>query len=274
MPNVLSAHTRRKNAVAKTVVIATDKLEFALVLTDGPEVPAPTVPERTPLAPTEPPLALRNAQSAHTRTLNVVVLNVVPATSNLENANARTDGLEALALEETDKLELPRTTLEELPVEPTSLLLILTNLPLETTNAQSAHTRTLNAVVLNVVPATDKPETANARMDGLEVLALVAMENLQTSPTEARSLNAQCAHTRRPNVVVLTVVPATNKLENANARATGKEVLAATMETSSEQDMPVPTKPTLTPLDPLPLMPLFGLLLLEFWQPSAPFSLW
>lgn len=188
--------------MVRTAVSATDKTEFANAKLDGPVVLAPTATEETPHPPTEPPLDKRNALSAHTVTKNAVELTVEPATNKLENALARTDGP--------------------------------------------------------------------------EVLALPVTENLETSPTEARLLNAQCAHTREPSAVEVTVETATDNLENAGARTDGPEVLARTKEESLEPDTLALTKPMLTLLtQPLPATwDLSGLLSSESSPPSAPFSLW
>jgi len=264
--------------VVRTAVSATDKTEFANAKLDGPVVLAPTATEETPHPPTEPPLDKRNALSAHTVTKNAVELTVEPATNKLENALARTDGPEVPALDVTAKSELPPTTQEEPPEVPTNQPLLppeVTNQP-ETTNALTAHTRTLNAVEKNVEIATEQLEHALARTDGPEVLALPVTENLETSPTEARLLNARCAHTREPSAVEVTVETATDNLENAGARTDGPEVLARTKEESLEPDTLALTKPILTLLtQPLPATwDLSGLLSSESSPPSAPFSLW
>jgi hypothetical protein len=203
---------------------------------------------------------------------------VEPATSNPENAPARTDGPEVPALDVTDKSELPPTT-QDPTVEPTNLLLLpeeLTNQLLETTDALTAHTRTLNAVERNVVIATEQLEPALARTDGPEVLALPVTENPETLPTEARLLNAQCAHTREPSAVEVTVETVTDNLENASARTDGPEVLAPTKEESLALDTLELTSiiPTLL-TQPLPTTwELSGLPSSESSLPSASFSSW
>jgi len=265
--------------VVRTAVSATDKTEFANAKLDGPVVLAPTATAETPHPPTEPPLDKRNALSAHTVTKNAVELTVEPATNKLENALARTDGPEVPALDVTAKSELPPTTQEEPPAVPTNQPLlpeVLTNQPPETTDALTAHTRTLNAVEKNVVIATEQLEHALARTDGPEVLALPVTENLETSPTEARLLNAQCAHTREPSAVEVTVETATDNLENASARTDGPEVLARTKEESLELDTLALTRPMPTLLtQQLPATwDLSGLLSSESSPPSAPFSSW
>jgi len=167
------------------------------------------------------------------------------------------------------ELLVEHTSQPPLPVEPT-------NQPPETTDAPTAHTRTPNAVVVNVVIATAQLEFANARTDGPEVLALPVTEDLETSPMEARLSNAQCAHTREPNAVVVTVEIATDKPENADARTDGPEVLAPTREESLALDTLATTLtliiPTLSTV-PLPTpWDLSGLLLSEYSPPSALFS--
>jgi len=267
MPNVLFAHTNVKNVVEKIEESATETPVLANANLDGPGVPAPTAMARTLLLLMVPLQAHANAHSAHTRTPNVVELNVVPATNKPENANARPHGLEVPAPEETDNQPpTPTTVVVPLEEEPTSL-------QAETTNAQCAHTRTKNVVELNVEIATVKLVTANVKTDGPEVPALPGTENQEMPPTEARSSNAQCAHTKRPNVVELIVVPATNKPENAIAKETGEEEHAATKEKSSELVMPeLPTQtrpPSTAHQPPHP----HGLSSLEFWLLFAPFSL-
>jgi len=261
------------------VVSATVKTEFANARLDGLVVLAPTATEETPRPPTEPPLDKRNALCAHTVTKNAVELIVEPATNKPENALARTDGLEVPALDVTDKSELPHTTQEAPPEEATDLphlLVELTNLPLETTDALTAHTRTPNAVETNVVIATEQLEFALARTDGPEVLALPVTADLETSPTEARLLNAQCAHTREPSAVEVTVEIATDKVENADARTDGLEVLAPTKEESLVLDTLALTAITPTLLtQPLPkTWDLSGLPSSEYSPPSASFSSW
>jgi hypothetical protein len=232
------------------------------------------------LLPTELLLDKRSAHFAHTVTKNAVELTVELATSKPVNALARTDGLEVPALDVTDKSELPPTT-QDLPT-----VVVLTNLlnqpeeptslPLETTDALTAHTRTPNAVELNVVIATVPLECVLARTDGPEVLALPVTENLETSPMEARSLNAQCAHTREPNAVVEIVETVTDKPENASARTDGPEVLAPTREKSLVPGMPAltPILPTLSTEPLLTVWELSGLLSSVSSLPSASFSSW
>jgi hypothetical protein len=262
--------------VVPNVVSATDKPESAPADLDGPEVPAPTATEETPHHPTEPPLAPVAAQFAHTRTTSVVDLTVVSATDKLESAPARTDGPEVPAPDVTDKSELPRTTVVVPPLVDTVLPSLppetaLVSLP-ETTDALTAHTNTPNAVELNVVTATVPPESAPARTDGPEVPALPETEDPETSLTEARSSNAQCAHTREPSAVVVTVETATVPLESADARTDGPEVPAPTREESLVPDT-LALWPTLVinPLlmEPLPTWDLSGLPSSESSPPSA-----
>jgi len=263
------------NVVVPNVVPATDKPESAPAALDGPEVPAPTATAVTPHLHTEPPLAPVAAQSAHTRTTSVVDLTVVSATDKLESAHARTDGAEVPAPDVTDKSELPRTTVV-VPLVDT----VLPSLPLdtaleslpETTDALTAHTNTPNAVELNVETATVPPECAHARTAGPEVPALPETEDPETSLTEAVLLNAQCAHTRDPNVVELTVETVTVPPESASARTDGAEVLAPTREESLVLDtlatpLPEINKTLLT--EPLPTWDLSGLPSSESSPPSA-----
>jgi len=224
---------------------------------------------------------------------------VEPATDKLVNVDAGTDGPEVPAQEETEESELPSTTalvppvvlidlppvllvqLIDLPpvllVQPTDQppvpLVQPTDLPLEA-DAHCAHTRTPNVVELNVVTATDKPEFALARTDGLEVPALLVTAVLETSLTDPELLDALIAHTEEPNAVVPTVVLATDKPENALAGLNGAVVLAATEEESLELVTHGPTalKPTLL-TKPHPAPSLFGLRLLEFW-PQYALSSW
>jgi len=219
----------------------------------------PTALAVMPHQPTEVPLAPADAQSAHTRTPNAVETNVEPATDKLVSALARTDGPEVPALDVTDKSELPHTTQDLKPVDTAlEILLLPDTVQPETTNAQSAHTRDPNVVELNVVIATELLEPACARTDGLEVPVPDVTENRQTSPTEAKSLNAQCAHTRKPNAVELNVVIVTELLVNANVKANGTEALAPTKEKLLVLDTlalmlvtrTLLTEPLLTPWDP------------------------
>jgi len=261
------------------VVFATDKPEHALARQDGPEVLAPTAVVETPHLPTEPPLAPADAQYAHTRTTNVVVVIAETATDKPESALARMDGQEVLALDVTDKSELPPTTealLAEDTVPPLPPEDTVPPLPPETTSALTAHTNTPNAVELNVEIVTELLEPASARTDGPEVHARPATEDPETPPTEAKSSNALCAHTRSPSVVEVTVEIATDKLESADARADGAEALARTEEGSLVLDTLAPTKlmlalltePLLTQWD------LSGLPSLESLPPSASSSSW
>jgi len=125
-----------------------------------------------------------------------------------------------------------------------------------------------------VVTATDKLEFARARTDGPEVPALLVTDVLETSLTDPKLLDALIAHTKEPNAVVLTVVLATDKPENALAKLNGAVALAATEEESLELVTHVPTVLTPTLLtEPHPALCLYGLQSLEFW-PQYALSSW
>jgi len=180
--DALFAHTRMPNVVVMTVVIATDKPENAHARTDGLEVlvqdvtanavlvDMPLVVELLLEDTVDPPLSMvvaqapvpvlvdTNARFAHTNTQNVVVPNVVIATVKLEHVHARTDGPEVHALHVAEDHQ---TTLMEAV----------------SSNAQCALTREQNAVVTNVVLATDKVVNANAKHHGTEVLAATEEES-------------------------------------------------------------------------------------------------
>jgi len=185
-PSALSAPTSAPSVVAMTVAHAIATLECASARMDGLAAHARTAEAAMPRPPTEP-LELADALSAPTRTPSAVVKTEEHATARLEIASARTDGPEVLALEETVKLELQRTTLPELPtVMATPHALLPTNRnatkSLEPTDALSAPTRTPSAVAMTEAHATARLVTASARMDGPGVLAPLATAALATSP--------------------------------------------------------------------------------------------
>jgi len=184
---------------------------------------------------------------------------VVIATDKPENVHARMDGPEERVLDVTEN---PPTKLMEELLVTKGLLPSTEEQQQETTGALFAHTSIPNVVEPNVVIATVKLEPVHARMDGPEEHVLDVTENPPTLPMEAKSSGAQCVHTRKQNAVGLTVVLATNKLGNANAKEPGTVAPAVTEEKSSELDMHVLMLLTLNPTHSTTLLasPLCGLL--------------